>query len=1017
MLLLLAAIAVPVFAHAQFGEQISVRIVTLPVLARGGGGRPVMDLEASEVTVREGKKTYRVESLTRYLTEPGSRRELPRVRLITQLDGNRRQVAVTAATEPRYMVLVIDVETDPPVERKRATDALKRFLENELDPSFQVALLLFDGEVRQLVPFTQDRQVVTAALDRVHGERKARARLAPGTQMRQLLDRLPICAGLEPSDSTQCLRDSAIEYASEVTQTAHRFVDALESIVGYVEGLEGHKSVLVVGGNVSFNPAREATEAVRAIFGHSNEITELEQSLQSEEPVRPRLDELFARAFRNRVSISFIDRTPAPSDVSARQGQQFQPGFRPMSTAHQAGQGDLSEIAAATGGSFIASTRVDEGLRQSMALMESAYELSIRLPDNEPLTPRRLRRISIQTSRPGVRMTHQRGFEGARKEEPAVSLRGTIEAGHLVRQEIDGTAVNVIPLRFVFDTADLGYEEKENQAAAQFTVHLRLRTADGVLLTDAYRVLMHSYPLDLWRKRDIEPPAMLAFADVPPGDYVAEAVVTIPRLGRHGVLRRTFTATAPAAEETTAVAVAIPTPNVPVAPVAVPRPREARAEIDREYRPSIAFASHFLGVVTGIVDVSVIVGGEIASVELLLDGNRIGVMEREPWTLAMNLGEVPSPRELVAVGHDARGREISRVRQWLNLPRPWTELEVVLSDAGGGAFLGQIALQSVGGERPRQVIVTLDGATVSISNSPKFRLPAVDRTNIHIVHVEAQFEKAGTVSRDVVIGGRYVQEASAELSSVALQVPGIGDVRLDDVKIQAGGKPVSVVALERGAADVIVVVDPRAINMLPGVAVTETWTSLLPNMDMRLTPAETDVHLRLLWPVADEATESRAGQIGYRLFPSTDPDASSGGGFLWHVAGAAFPAGNGAVRLADAVAVAGPMALERGRRRAVLLVLGGSPTEGEYSAAAARAYLEQLRVPLIVWSTGTPTRSMLDEWGNAAVVSTQHGLRNAWLSLIRKLDRQRVAWLEGMALPQTLEAVGKKVELAGAPLR
>ncbi|HEY8173262.1 MAG TPA: VWA domain-containing protein, partial [Dehalococcoidia bacterium] len=501
-------------SNPQFGEQIDVRVVTLPVVVRDGRGRAVTDLQTSEITVREGKKTYRVESLKRYIAPPGKRADLPRVRLITNLDSEQRQVSTTATAEPRYMVIVVDVENDPLVGRKLATDALERFLESELDPTFQVALLLFDGQVRQLVPFTQERRAVVAALDNVHTERKARARLAPGTAMQQFLaTKLPMCA--DSPELEQCLRDTGNEYVGEITGNASNFVDALDSIVGYAEGLEGHKSVLVVGGSVSLNPVNEAAEAMRAAYGNMNEITEWQQSVRSEETLRPRLEAVFARAFRNRVSISFVDRTPAPSDVSARFGQQLEPGFRPMSAAFHAAQEDLNEIAATTGGSFVASIKVDEGLRQAMALMDGAYDLTIYLPDNEPLTQRRLRRISIESARRGVRINHRRGFEGGRADqEPSSQLRGRVETGAFVQQELDGATIDVVPLRFVLDPADLGYEEKGDVAAAQFTVHLRLRTAEGELLTDLYRVLSHTYPLERWRKQDIEPPSLLAFADV-----------------------------------------------------------------------------------------------------------------------------------------------------------------------------------------------------------------------------------------------------------------------------------------------------------------------------------------------------------------------------------------------------------------------------------------------------------------------------------------------------------------------
>ena len=108
------------------------------------------------------------------------------------------------------------------------------------------------------------------------------------------------------------------------------------------------------------------------------------------------------------------------------------------------------------------------------------------------------------------------------------------------------------------------------------------------------------------------------------------------------------------------------------------------------------------------------------------------------------------------------------------------------------------------------------------------------------------------------------------------------------------------------------------------------------------------------------------------------------------------------------------MAVERSRRRAVLLLHGGSPSEGNYDPEAARTYLEKLRVPLVVWSLTRSAPSRLDEWGPVEVVTSLSGLRKAWGDLLRELDRQRVVWVEGAHLPQTIEVVGTDVVLAGS---
>lgn len=555
LLMLLPAI------HAQesdskFSERIDVRLVTIPVLVRDSQGRPVTDLRADEIHVVDGKETYPAASISPFYEGAEARKNLPKVRLMTQVPGGSVEVAGSTVREPRHLLILADVINDPPTGRKDAMEALSRFIEKDLDPSFQIALMVYDGELKLRLPFTHDRAAAAATLRAIADERP-RGRETLESRIEQLLAKLETCRVEEPDTQfdddrrparnagggfadRQCLRDSMYEYTGEFMPRATSFTSAIESAVTYAAGLEDHAFVLTIGGNVGFSPSREVSEAMRALFGPSDDILQLEQVLYSEDLLRPHLERVMQLAYRSNVSLSFLDRSLAPSDNAARNRVSYQPGFRPLKVAFDMAQQGLDEIAASTGGAYVATTRLAEGLRESVELAEGGYYVSFYVKDDQPMTQKRIERMKLRSSRNGLNLKHRRAYEGDRKTEETTArrIRGIIQVGFPEEQEFQGVRGNIIPLRLVLDPRDLGYKETEAQAATEFTVHLRLLTPKGALLADSYHVLSHSYNRDMWKSGKFDPPEVRAWADLPDGDYFAEAVVTVPNLGHRGTIRR-----------------------------------------------------------------------------------------------------------------------------------------------------------------------------------------------------------------------------------------------------------------------------------------------------------------------------------------------------------------------------------------------------------------------------------------------------------------------------------------------
>lgn len=129
----------------------------------------------------------------------------------------------------------------------------------------------------------------------------------------------------------------------------------------------------------------------------------------------------------------------------------------------------------------------------------------------------------------------------------------------------------------------------------------------------------------------------------------------------------------------------------------------------------IAFVTLLLGLISGIYPIEVTVSGPVAIVEFQLDGAQAGRLAGPPWVARIDLGTDLRPHELIARALDAEGKEIARVSQWLNLPRPVAEVEIVLENGQGGVPKAAVLTwQIVNGVKPTSIGLNLDGLPLTV---------------------------------------------------------------------------------------------------------------------------------------------------------------------------------------------------------------------------------------------------------------------------------------------------------------
>jgi hypothetical protein len=418
----------------------------------------------------------------------------------------------------------------------------------------------------------------------------------------------------------------------------------------------------------------------------------------------------------------------------------------------------------------------------------------------------------------------------------------------------------------------------------------------------------------------------------------------------------------------------------------------------------LVFVSIFLGLVSGVHPVELAAGKKVAAVEIRLDGRTLGRLGGLPWQMDVDFGATPEPHHLEAVGFDASGVEIVRTLQRINLQKSLAEASLLLLPGSGGkGRFARLTWQSMITERPESLIVTFDGAPIAVSDPARIPLPAFVPQQLHFLRADLEFPGNNSASAEITFGGRNRERTQAELTAVPVLTEGkeLPAEREMDGWFLANGAPVKVVAAEGGAGEISVVLDEAARGPLKRLVESYQWSWF--KEARTAAPLKKGQSARFQWTFPEVHEHSG---LRFELFPLTKVISSrSDAGFLWvmtHV----FPPGVPDVRrLADAVAVAGLDVSTRSHPRAVLLVLAGSLDTSRLSAAGARNFLACLHVPLFVWTVGELGAAEAGVWaaaGDATDISTTAAFEAATKRLVALLDRQRIVWVEGAHLPQSI---------------
>lgn len=419
----------------------------------------------------------------------------------------------------------------------------------------------------------------------------------------------------------------------------------------------------------------------------------------------------------------------------------------------------------------------------------------------------------------------------------------------------------------------------------------------------------------------------------------------------------------------------------------------------------IAFVTLLLGLISGVYPIEVKVGGSVTAVEFRLDGVVVERREGPPWVARVDLGTGLRPQVLSVHAFNADGQEVAHASQWLNLPRPSAEVDIVLEKDGKGIpKAAQLTWQSVSGVKPATLAITLDGVPLKVDATGRAPFPAVDLKTLHVLTADLWFPPGLQARRDVAFGGEYGSDVSTELTAVPLRLRAEGATLPAPEGLKdwftIAGQPASAVAVEDGPGKVLIVRVPRGQEVLDKL-VPPFSRPTLPALRSRMLLGEDD-HLRFL---ALSSNSFKRSKIPSELFDMSNEATQADGGLFWLLSNTKIlkETHKAALRIADAVAVAGLQASSDNRRRAVVLVLGGNVADSSrYDPATVRRYLESVHVPLFIWYLYGPETPAARGWDGGEDISSLDRLEKATARLRTALDSQRIVWLDGRHLPQSI---------------
>jgi VWFA-related protein len=402
---------------AQSGTvlKVTTRLVTLDLIARDSHGKPVRDLKAEELQVLEEKKVPQKIEQFEFVESPNLTLP-PGNAAIANRDEVKTYSNQVASDQLRISptILLMDGVNTQTTNQMQGRPQMLRLLKT-LPPNTPVAVFLMGGSLKVIQGFTSDGALLHSAVDHALAgtDIEQDPRDDPNALSASILD---LAADTDTNISTDIQDFEKEQYAGTIDIRVRKTLDALTTIAQFLSGIRGRKNLIWVSESFPVSLEPDADTGTNAFAG--------------------------VRSYGDQVALVANDLTDAqvsvyPVDIRGLQTQQSftasQPTRRgltgPMvaaqlnreSNARFQTQATMDMLAEGTGGRTCKNTNDLSGcIATALNDSSSYYELSF-YPQDIPWDGK-FHKISVKTTRPGVKLSYRAGYYAFDAEAIAKTL-------------------------------------------------------------------------------------------------------------------------------------------------------------------------------------------------------------------------------------------------------------------------------------------------------------------------------------------------------------------------------------------------------------------------------------------------------------------------------------------------------------------------------------------------------------------------------------------------------------------